>query len=142
SNGKHSEESRKKISEAAKSRPPRSEETCKKISEANLGKIVSEETRKKMSEAHFGKTHSEETRKKISEAHFGKTVSEETRKKMRGRQKGKYRGTYYHKKTQKPWNRVWRTQITINKHRIPLGYFNDPISGEIVHNLVWKEIHG
>ena len=52
-----------------------SEETRKKISEANKGKHLSEETRKKMSEAlngenhpFFGKHHSEDTRKKMSEA--------------------------------------------------------------------------
>ena len=85
----------KKISEAKKGKT-HSEETRKKMSEANksknnpmYGKTHSEETRKKMSEAKKGKTLSEKTRKKISEANkgennpmYGKTHSEEARKKM------------------------------------------------------------
>ena len=72
-NGLHSEETRKKISEACKGKK-RSEETRKKVSEArkgkptwNKGKHWSEEARKKMSEAHKGKSLSEETKRKISE---------------------------------------------------------------------------
>lgn len=53
--GIYSEESRKKISEAAKVRTF-SDETRRKISEANKGKHRSEEARNKMSEACKGKT--------------------------------------------------------------------------------------
>lgn len=54
---KHSEETRKKMSEAAKHRPKRtfSEESKKKMSEIRKGWKPSEETRKKMSEAKKGK---------------------------------------------------------------------------------------
>lgn len=45
-----------------------SEETRRKISELGKGKIISEETRRKISEAKKGKTHSEETRRKISQS--------------------------------------------------------------------------
>ena len=82
----HTEETKKKLSEAKKGKHL-SEETRKKLSEAGKGKRRSEETRKKMSEAK--KNMSEETRKKLSEARKGKTspnkgkhLSEETRKKM------------------------------------------------------------
>jgi group I intron endonuclease len=112
----HSEETRKKMSEAKKGEKHYlfgktiSEETRKKMSEAQkgdknpmFGKTISEEARKKISEAKkgdknpmFGKTISEETRKKMSEAKkgekhylFGKTLSEETRKKMSEAKKGK-----------------------------------------------------
>jgi hypothetical protein len=83
----HSEESRRKMSEAGKGKTV-SEETRRKISEGHKGKTVSEETKRKMSEAskgntaRLGHTVSEETRKKISEANKGHTVSEETRKKL------------------------------------------------------------
>ena len=72
----HTEETKKKMSEAQKNRKrkPHTEETKRKISESNKGKIFSEETRKKISETHkseknpnYGKHWSEETRKKISE---------------------------------------------------------------------------
>ena len=49
------------------------EEAKKKMSEARKGKYASEETRKKMSESRKGKRHSEETKKKIGAAHKGKT---------------------------------------------------------------------
>nr|CAI3971108.1 homing endonuclease [Ochrobactrum phage ORM_20] len=46
-----SEETRLKISEAAKKRPPRSSEIQEKISKSNTGKKRSEETKRRMSEA-------------------------------------------------------------------------------------------
>lgn len=66
-----------------------SEETRKKISEKALGRHHSTEARKKMSMSRsgeknpmFGKRHSEETRKKLSIANSGKHLSAETKKKM------------------------------------------------------------
>ena len=85
---KHSEETKKKISEAHKGKKL-SEEHRKKLSEAvkgtnnpNYGKKLSEEHRKKLSEAHKGKKLSEEHRKKIGEANKGRKLSEESRKKI------------------------------------------------------------
>jgi hypothetical protein len=99
----HNEESKRKMSEAAKGRnhldktkrkisetkkgrsiPPFSEEHKRKISEAK--KNMSEETKRKMSEAH--KNMSEETKRKISEARKGKPLSEETKRKMSEQRKG------------------------------------------------------
>ena len=51
-----------------------SEETKKKMSEAKKGKQLSEEHKKKMSEAKKGKQLSEETKKKMSEALKGKNI--------------------------------------------------------------------
>jgi hypothetical protein len=60
-----------------------SEETKKKMSDAHKGKYPSEETRKKMSDANkgennhnYGKHLSEETKRKLSDAHKGKHVGE------------------------------------------------------------------
>lgn len=73
----HSEETRRKISEAAKNI---SDETRQKMSEAKkgennpfFGKHLSEETRQKMSEAKKGRILSDETRRKLSEAKKGRT---------------------------------------------------------------------
>jgi len=99
-NKPHSEETKRKISEALKGeknhnygKPP-SQETRRKIGEAQKGKTLSEETKIKMSEArkgekhpNYGKTFSEETRKKLSEAK--KNMSEETRRKISEAQKGR-----------------------------------------------------
>ena len=67
----HSEETRKKLSEARKGKHL-STEHRKKLSEAHKGKHLSAEYRKKLSEALKGKHHSAEARKKIAEAHKGK----------------------------------------------------------------------
>jgi len=95
---KHSEETRKKISETLKGkhpseesrqkmRHPKSEETRRKIS-LNNG-MYSEEARKKVSEALKGKHPSEEARRKMSEAHkgekhpmFGRHHTKETKLKI------------------------------------------------------------
>ena len=68
---KRSEETKRKMREAARTRSPALEAARRrKISEIKTGKKrppFSEETKRKMSEAHKGKRHSEETRRKISE---------------------------------------------------------------------------
>ena len=69
-----------------------SEETRRKISEAKKGKFLSEEHRRKLSEAKKGRTRSplsEDTRKKMSEAKKGKVHSEETKNKISKALKGK-----------------------------------------------------
>ena len=76
---KRSEETKRKMSEAKKSM---SEETKRKIGEANKTRICSEESKRKLSEAKKGKTLSEETKRKMSEAKKGKTLPEETKRKM------------------------------------------------------------
>lgn len=80
----HSEETKKKMSEASKGKPKPwligrkfSEETKEKIRQLNLGKTLSEETRKKISENHhdisgknnpmYGKKHSPETIEKLKQ---------------------------------------------------------------------------
>ena len=69
SNGKHTEETKQKISEANKGKK-RSEETKKKISESLKGKYGGENS------PMYGKHHSEETKQKISEANKGKMSGE------------------------------------------------------------------
>lgn len=108
---RHSEESRRKMSEALKGE-----------NHPNYGKHLSKETRRKISEANkayyekhpeanrgknnpmygrtgeknpmYGKHRSEETRRKISEAHKGKTLSEETRRKLSEANKGENHPMY------------------------------------------------
>tara|TARA_Y100001938_G_scaffold131676_1_gene189067 strand:- start:1629 stop:2450 length:822 start_codon:yes stop_codon:yes gene_type:complete len=92
---KHTEESRRKMSEFKKNNPipqwhrdkitnslkgrKHSEESKKKMSEAQKGRVFSEESKRRMSESSKGIKHSEETKKKISKAMKGRLDSEETR---------------------------------------------------------------
>ena len=68
---KHSEEAKKKMSEASK-RINLSEETRKRMSESTKGK----------NNSMYGRKFSEEHRKKIGEANKGRKLSEESRKKI------------------------------------------------------------
>lgn len=103
----HSEETKKKLSEAAKGRPgPNkgkhlSEETRNKLSEVHKGKQAGENNPmygkhhtllsiQKMSNAKKGKHHSVEHNRKISEANKGHPVSEETKNKLSEVHKGKH----------------------------------------------------
>ena len=63
----HTEESKKKMSDYAKSHTgwEHSEETKRKIGEKHKGKIVSEETRQKISQSRIGKKYSEEQKIKL-----------------------------------------------------------------------------
>ena len=84
-----------------------SEETRRKISEAHKGKHHSEESRRKMSESHIGHSVSEKTKKKMSDAQKGKHHTEESRRKMSEAKKGLLKN-----KTWKVINgkRVWLTR--------------------------------
>lgn len=86
---RHTEETKRKMSQIAKNRPPVSEETRQKISQAGKGRPQSEESRRKKSESlkgrpgpFLGKHLSEETKRKIAERHKGMTHSEESKRKI------------------------------------------------------------
>ena len=83
SHGKHTEETKRKISKKNKNRK-RTQQQREKISSSMKGRYVSEETRQKMSEAQkgenhpfYGKKHTDETKKKMSETR-NKKVSQFT----------------------------------------------------------------
>lgn len=102
SHGRHSDETKLKMSMSARNRPPMSEKTRKKISALLTGKKRSPEVRERMSQAaknicpetrknmaiaQIGKKHSAETRRKLSE--ISKNMSDETKLKMSLAAKGK-----------------------------------------------------
>lgn len=51
-------------------------------------------------------------------------------------------GGYYSEKKTKPWNRVWFCRISYCGNINKLGYYNDPLSCEIVYKIVFNEIYG
>jgi len=101
--GKHSEATRKKISDKKKgkkltpeqyerylaTRKPVTEETKQKISETLTGRKQSKETVEKRCKKLRGHDTSEETRKKQSASNIGQCRTEETKEKMRIAKKGK-----------------------------------------------------
>jgi hypothetical protein len=64
----HTLESKAKLSEAAKNRPPISEETRQKLSRASKGNILSDYQRQRIRESNSTRVVSDETKRKISEA--------------------------------------------------------------------------
>lgn len=84
-------------------------------------------------------------RKKLSEGHKGQMLSANQRKRIReslsGRSLFGFTGATYHHKKANPWTKVWCSLISYKKHRTPLGYFNDPLSANLVYNLVKEELN-
>ncbi len=86
---KKSSETRRKISESLKGKPPsnkgkKASETARRnLSIAHKGRVTSVETRRKQSEALKGRQFSDEHRKHVSEALKGHSISNETREKIR-----------------------------------------------------------
>lgn len=78
---KHSEESKRKMSEANKGKK-RSPEYCLQHSLRQKGKKLPQSTKDKMSLGHLGKKHSEEAKENMSKAQKGKVLSEETKNKL------------------------------------------------------------
>lgn len=68
----HTLESKIKLSEAAKTRPPISEETKQKLSNAAKGKKLSGHQRQRIRESNSSRIVSDETKRKISEANKGR----------------------------------------------------------------------
>ncbi len=101
--GKHSEATRKKISDKKKgkkltpeqyerylaTRKPVTEETKQKISETLTGRKQSKETVEKRCKKLRGRINSEESKNKMSKAHIGITQSEESKRKQSESKKGK-----------------------------------------------------
>lgn len=109
---KHTEEARRKISEAQRGRSRVfSDEHKRKLSEARKGITFSEETKQKMAEAKRGFIFTDEHRRKLSEARKGTSCSKETIKKISNSNRGKTRTEEQRRriseghKNQVPWNK-------------------------------------
>jgi len=141
---KHSIHTIKKISESkkGKKRLPFTDEWKQNISRANKGRKLSEAHKHKISEAHKGKVVSSETKRKMSENRRGVKYSPETRKKIfklrRGRGMFGFTGVRLNKHRNFE-RRCWWSAISWEGKDRFLGNFEDPLSAEIVHDLVLNE---
>jgi hypothetical protein len=100
---KHSEETRRKISESNKGKngyvgdknpmfgKKHTDETISKIRDSKKGKTYSEDVKRNMKEGRdrVGRVHSEETKRKIGEKQIGRVKSEEEIEKMRSKLNGR-----------------------------------------------------
>lgn len=137
----HSEEAKRKISEALKGNKNmigkhHSEETKKKLSETHkgkpsgmLGKHHSKETKKKLSESKietqkgiknhfFGKHHSEESKKKMSEAHKGNKNGIGNKSKTGQHPSSMMKGKYHSEETKRKISETLKGK----KKNFPLSY--------------------
>ena len=94
-NGKHSLESRKKMSKSQTGRK-HSKETLEKMRLANIGennpnygKKASEETKRKMSKSQTGKKHTQQSIEKMKKSHKNKVINEEVKLKISNSKKFK-----------------------------------------------------
>lgn len=95
SNGvKHSEETRKRMSEAKKKM---TKETKQLMSQQRKGKKLSEEHKIKIAAGGKGRKFTQETKDKISKAHKGRTFSDERKAQMSAYSTGRKRGKYKRK---------------------------------------------
>ena len=106
---KHSEETRKKMSQSMKGKhhKPFSEETKKKMSESRKKSHSDPEFRRKMAEIHTGKPHSEETKRKMSQAAKERAKDPEVRRKMSEVAKKKASDPEYRKKLSEAHKKKW-----------------------------------
>jgi group I intron endonuclease len=131
---KHTDESRKKMSEALKGRTI-SEETKKNMSKSMMGHVASEETKKKMSislsgenNPNFGHPRSEEVKEKISLAKFGKKMKNSS---------SIYMGVSFNKANSK-----WKVEIKYNRKYVFIGYFLNEIDAALAYNAKAIELYG
>lgn len=140
---KHSEETKKKMSEA-KIGKKKSEETKRRMSEAQkgkqywLGKHHTDETKKRISEASkgntsfLGKHHSNETKEKLRQINLGKKIGDETRMRMSNSHKGKK----HSEKTKKRIGDSKKGQVCSEETRKKIGLANSkPKSLEVKKRL-------
>jgi group I intron endonuclease len=130
---KHSEETKKKISDWGRGKVCL-EETKKKISESHLEKSTSEETKKKISIGNTGKHHTEEAKMKIGFASAGRRYgkrSDETKMKISNSKKGKKSS----EETKRKMSESLKGRIVSEetKKKISIGHLRKYVSEEIRH---------
>jgi len=106
---KLSEEHKRRISEGRKGKKgkPHTEESKQRISDSLKGKKKSEETRRRISKSNKGKKRTKETKQRMSESHKGKKHTEETKQKMTESRKGKKQSEETRRKRSESMKKAW-----------------------------------
>lgn len=120
---KRSEETKSRMREIAKNRPPMSVETRAKIGIAGLGRRHSLETKEKQRLWPLGRPRSEETKKKISLALIGRIIPSEIVARIRVANKGKIRSVEQRKRISEGQRtkRVYGALSGEHREKISLG---------------------
>ena len=137
-NGKHTEESRRRISESKRGHTV-SKETRDKISKKLTGRKVPPETVKKTSESLRGHRVSQETRRKISRAHTGRRATPEQRHRMSEARMGVPRpdlvGHAVSMETREKIGRKTRARIAKHGHHLSGKHRSEDVKRKISEKL-------
>lgn len=125
--------------------------TRKRMSESRTGeknpmygKIFSKEHRLNIGKSLKGKKLSAEHREKLSEIFKGRKFNLQHRQKIGLAQRGRglfgFTGVYF-RKDLNPEKKCWMPQIKYYGHPKSLGLCHDPLTAEIIHDLVFNEIY-
>jgi group I intron endonuclease len=117
----HTEETRRKISNALKGRKVT---WADKISKSNTGKTRSKEVRKKYSDIAKNRTFSEETRKRMSESNRG-YQSQESKQKISKSNKGENNGMFGKKQSEETRKKMSESQLNRTDKR---GFYTNHTS--------------
>ena len=117
---KHSEETKRKIAEGQKRRPPPTLETRARMSASRRKRKTTDETREKLRRAHKGRIFTEDTRAKIAASHRGRTFPMRSLSLLRGALKDDVKANRGVTRD----GRKWSARVTINKQRVHIGMFD------------------
>jgi hypothetical protein len=142
------EEARKAASNAQKERSSipennpmygkhHSEETKKKISEAQKGRVFSEETRQKMSIAQSGKVYSDEYKQHMSEVLTGRIIPEEARAKLSQSLTGREFSDEHRNNLSEAMKKVWEDE----EYKKSRSGENHPFFGDGEKNPMYGKHH-
>lgn len=98
------------------------------IREGGSNGKLSKKTKEKMSIVAKGKEHTITHRMKVGKAKQGNFL-------------GFIGSRYSNPRKINPWKRVWQSRIQFNHKITYLGYYNDPLSAQIVYEFVCNEIY-
>ena len=123
-------------------------ETCEKIKKSVRGINKGEKNpmygKKGILWPLYGKPRTQEHCRRISESNLGKRHTFESKRKISvgGWKKGKFGFTgASFRSNENSEKKCWISLIKYNGFQKSLGYYNDPLSAEIVYKIVWNEIY-